>query len=352
MEPKVFFCPPDFFFDPVNDTCTKDYQCPLPPKPVPICTCPGLLPDPSDSNAYYFCEPKSATPNIHPYHAYCRYNTVFDEEKHMCVCNNGSNLDSCNQPPNNTISGDCIDPDNLRVKPLNLSSPCPKQKGNYADSKSCSRYFTCEEDDCGNFIKRPAYCAPTTFFDPVTRVCTSGNLKCLCTSEVVDYKCESEGFFKDPECPAAYYACLGYIDIVYHAQHFYCQAGSKFDAGLLACIAVNCDSSSESVSSNSFSFPSSSSSHSLSSPRSSSSSSSSSSYSNENDILCLNKKRYSVHGNHKKYYYCKNNNLIQLNCGKNRYFDSKSAKCLHISKYKRHSSLINKDKLKVKLNIF
>lgn len=231
-----WICPPHYKFNPTNQSCTKDYNCSLPPKPAPTCTCPGLIPDPNDPTVYYFCEPSKVTQRYHKFHIYSRYNTLFDEGKGVSVVNNGSvNLDSCDKPPNKTICGDCLDPNTLQVKPLNFSSPCPAE-GDYPDMYNCERFYICEKDDCGNITKKPACCPPSTYFDPINRVCTVRKPKCLCTAEVIDFQCPSEGFFKDPLCPAAIYVCIPFYDIEYYPQRINCQTGYKFDPIRLACV--------------------------------------------------------------------------------------------------------------------
>lgn len=236
IQSNPWICPPHSMFDPDSQSCIKDYTCPLPAKPAATCTCPGLMPDPYDPTSYYFCEPSKVTQRYHVIHYLSRYNTIFDGGRGVSVVNNGSaNLSSCNEPPKKTISGDCIDANTLRAKPLDFNSPCPAV-GDYADKDNCERYYICEKNDKGKITRRSACCPPSMYFDPNTRVCTLGKRKCLCTAEVVDYKCPSEGFFKDPNCPAGFYICLLFYDIEYYAQRVNCQTGFKFDPKSLTCV--------------------------------------------------------------------------------------------------------------------
>ncbi|KAF8786925.1 putative endochitinase like protein [Argiope bruennichi] len=102
-----------------------------------------------------------------------------------------------------------------------------EEEGFFRHPKDCKKYYECKRDeDTGEMIKIDCECPEGHVFDEEGWYCNAEELSPPCDDG--SFKCEKEGFFRDPEDCTKYYYC-NQTGSGFRKESFQCTDGNVFD---------------------------------------------------------------------------------------------------------------------------
>ncbi|GFT69537.1 uncharacterized protein NPIL_500371 [Nephila pilipes] len=126
-----------------------------------------------------------------------------------------------------------------------------QDEGFFKHPTDCKKYYECKRDEeTGELIKIDCECSEGMVFDEDGWYCNAEELAPPCNDS--SFKCEEEGFFRDPEDCSRYYRC-NRTGSSFRRERFQCQEGTVFDEEGRYCNAPElsqpCDNSTTTTSS-------------------------------------------------------------------------------------------------------
>ncbi|GIY83676.1 hypothetical protein CDAR_171171 [Caerostris darwini] len=102
-----------------------------------------------------------------------------------------------------------------------------EDEGFFRHPKDCKKYYECKRDeDTGELVRIDCECPEGLVFDEDGWYCNAEELSPPCDGN--SFKCEEEGFFRDPEDCTKYYRC-NRTESGFRRERFQCQDGNVFD---------------------------------------------------------------------------------------------------------------------------
>ncbi|KAJ8725147.1 hypothetical protein PYW07_016105 [Mythimna separata] len=233
----VYTCPDNSLFNPNTTICDFDYECPTPPKPPlkpspkpPTCTSQGFFVDSESKNCSSYVE--------------CIQNEDGNYTRTIYTCPDNSLFN-----PNTTICDfdyECPTPPKPPIKPPPkppITLVCTSQ-GFFVDSesKNCSSYVECIQNEDGNYTRTVYTCPDNSLFNPNTTICDF-DYECP-TPPKPPLKpspkpptCTSQGFFVDSESKncSSYVECIQNEDGNYTRTVYTCPDNSLFNPNTTIC---------------------------------------------------------------------------------------------------------------------
>ncbi|PRD36140.1 UNVERIFIED_CONTAM: hypothetical protein NCL1_09529 [Trichonephila clavipes] len=126
-----------------------------------------------------------------------------------------------------------------------------EDEGFFKHPTDCKKYYECKRDEeTGELVKIDCECPEGLVFDEDGWYCNAEELAPPCNDS--SFKCEEEGFFRDPEDCTKYYRC-NRTGSSFRRERFQCQEGTVFDEEGRYCNAPElsqpCDNSTTTTSS-------------------------------------------------------------------------------------------------------
>ncbi|KAG8188925.1 hypothetical protein JTE90_014977 [Oedothorax gibbosus] len=119
-----------------------------------------------------------------------------------------------------------------------------EEEGFFRDSVDCRKYYECKRDG-GQLVKIECECPEGQVFDVDGWYCNARELAPPCDGDA-PFRCEGEGFFRDPEDCSRYFRCAREGDRLEETR-FECPNGTVFDEEGRYCnapeLAPSCDNS-------------------------------------------------------------------------------------------------------------
>ncbi|KAH8245136.1 hypothetical protein KR032_005321, partial [Drosophila birchii] len=147
-------------FDPTTGRCVQQpqrgpQQAPQPHRPRPSCQKEGRFPHPDDCKVYYRCDKNQTQPWLFA----CPEGTIFSPLVRKCVPG-----DQC---PSTEISGSgSYIPQNCELK-----FPVCTEEGTFRSPTDCALYYTCRQQENGNYLQTRFKCPGSNSFDTERKLC-------------------------------------------------------------------------------------------------------------------------------------------------------------------------------------